>query len=1034
MESVECTQSVNCNETVCEASSNDAEVDDIVLVSNIDSLLSKEAIIEDTLRNRTANYVVSTYDGMKHGNFGRKRTGNGYHYADCRELCCVDIDIHENLYVEEKNEEGKLIRKHAPEDVCKEIDEMIAPLISRTCIERTASDGYHIYCNINDAFKVFTSGSVKAYKGDRYDVDIFAYVEKEGSSNRNAVVCFNESLVYAKYNKLKVDHSCRWINEDGIDDTVDVTFEEVIKALKIDYDQIISKITKGKISNAVNVSSTHSTSSTSTSSSTPTPLTSTDLKVFDVLLGAFTNEASATGGMSVIHNDGGNAKYSERLSLFSLFSIAKKLPDVERERLIEAVRNCPSLTSKARDNFDIRLNRFTGNGCNGDPIGILTNVIKSHHREYYDQYVKPIINAENNKEIEVDGDVDDLDRKFSTDTFGTMNYNELRNRVKRGSYKSIEDVAVDMAKVFRMVDSQQLNIYVCVYDADLKRNMIRVDKLATWEKMMIETPVKGLRKSSRATKDITLKEIFVAYRAYLAVDAVVFNKEIHGKSIKGNHPYISIFNGLHYIKSNVDLKDDLQDPLPSASYELEQYVDPLLNHLRYLFNDDAYYDWFIKWCALIIQYPGIKTKVVPCLFGVEGTGKSIFVDFLVKVLLGYATSLDSVEQICGKFTSIAAYQCLVCIGEAEKMIDNKIDYSSNSKLKRLITDNQQVLEKKGIDAVSIDSIINIIITTNYLPYGLFSGKNDRRLSPIKVSDYWLRADNKHDHFAELFRLVEDANFLVALTHYFLSIDLTGFKVEEIPLTVCRYELIANKLFAVDRNHYQRILVSLYHDLYKGVTLSRLQEIIDERYRNIERKEKKGDDSTEVRKLSVYSDVFKRLVSEYVQLESDGRYKRASAKWLRVNGFVADDNSINKCRIVILSEYGRKELLTLRKMAIELGVITPIEDDQYFDELEETLETIKTPEEDLSAVCGGGVERTQEDIIIEEIKRRYNELCEGIPTSEFAVEGVNKKEVAEFMSKWCVREKSGQFKRKRFGNGSRKNCFVLNDDGKRNFAC
>lgn len=68
-----------------------------------------------------------------------------------------------------------------------------------------------------------------------------------------------------------------------------------------------------------------------------------------------------------------------------------------------------------------------------------------------------------------------------------------------------------------------------------------------------------------------------------------------------------------------------------------------------------------------------------------------------------------------------------------------------------------------------------------------------------------------------------------------------------------------------------------------------------------------------------------------------------------------------------------------------------------------------------------------DLVITAIKARFDELKEGIATSEFEVEGVSKRELNEFMKGWCSCDARNDFK-KRYINKKRVTCYILNEEG------
>lgn len=149
--------------------------------------------------------------------------------------------------------------------------------------------------------------------------------------------------------------------------------------------------------------------------------------------------------------------------------------------------------------------------------------------------------------------------------------------------------------------------------------------------------------------------------------------------------------------------DDNVEPI----CEEDSYFFKLLKHLCE--NEPEFYDYFKALISHIIQKPYIKSKVAIVFYShTKGVGKDSIIEG-IKALLGieYFGKLNDIEDINKKFNDNIVNKFMVygeeITANAKKMID---------KLKEAITRTTCNLEKKGIDAISVNDYSNYFFTTN----------------------------------------------------------------------------------------------------------------------------------------------------------------------------------------------------------------------------------------------------------------------------------------------------------------------------------
>jgi hypothetical protein len=124
-------------------------------------------------------------------------------------------------------------------------------------------------------------------------------------------------------------------------------------------------------------------------------------------------------------------------------------------------------------------------------------------------------------------------------------------------------------------------------------------------------------------------------------------------------------------------------------------VQSIVHHVQEVFcNGNAQHaDYVLKWMANLVKFPWKKTEVLLLLFGVEGCGKSMIVDFFANMVLGthlaFQTASPGVD-VFGKF-AVGTHRKLLCF--CDEGGEELTKYQDA--LKNLITAKAVRVEKKG---------------------------------------------------------------------------------------------------------------------------------------------------------------------------------------------------------------------------------------------------------------------------------------------------------------------------------------------------
>jgi hypothetical protein len=195
-------------------------------------------------------------------------------------------------------------------------------------------------------------------------------------------------------------------------------------------------------------------------------------------------------------------------------------------------------------------------------------------------------------------------------------------------------------------------------------------------------------------------------------------------------------------------------------------VQPFLDLVDHLFkgSDQEDKEWFLRWCAYPIQYPGTKLFTAVVIHGVKhGTGKS-----LVGYTLGriYGKNFTEINQtsLHGGFNGWAEARQLV-MGDDVTGSNKRAD---NDLLKKLITQRELRVNTKFMPEYVVPDCVNYYFTSNH-PDSFFLEDDDRRYFIHEVLSKALGEDFYMDYMLWL-----DTTGPSALFHYLLHLDLGDF--------------------------------------------------------------------------------------------------------------------------------------------------------------------------------------------------------------------------------------------------------------------
>ena len=138
---------------------------------------------------------------------------------------------------------------------------------------------------------------------------------------------------------------------------------------------------------------------------------------------------------------------------------------------------------------------------------------------------------------------------------------------------------------------------------------------------------------------------------------------------------------------------------------------------------------FSAWMADLVQRPEVKIGVALIIRGLKGTGKGKFLQQFGSLFGSHFMEVANGEHIVGKFNVHLSQLLLLGADEAYWNGDKKAE----GILKNLVTEPKITIERKGIDSVSMDSFLRVVLITNNDDVVPASG-DERRWFVLDIAD------------------------------------------------------------------------------------------------------------------------------------------------------------------------------------------------------------------------------------------------------------------------------------------------------------
>lgn len=195
-------------------------------------------------------------------------------------------------------------------------------------------------------------------------------------------------------------------------------------------------------------------------------------------------------------------------------------------------------------------------------------------------------------------------------------------------------------------------------------------------------------------------------------------------------------------------------------------VDPFLQLVDHLFTgaETQAKEWFIRWCAYPLQYPGMKMYSSAVVHGIRhGTGKSL-VGYTLSKIYGQNFTEISQTDLHNHFNEWAEGKQFV-MGDDVTGSNKRQD---NDFLKKLITQREIRINPKFIPTYVVPDCINYFFTANH-PDSFFLEDDDRRFFIHEVE-----VGPLPEEFYVEYGLWLETGGAEAIFYYLLNLDLGDF--------------------------------------------------------------------------------------------------------------------------------------------------------------------------------------------------------------------------------------------------------------------
>lgn len=236
---------------------------------------------------------------------------------------------------------------------------------------------------------------------------------------------------------------------------------------------------------------------------------------------------------------------------------------------------------------------------------------------------------------------------------------------------------------------------------------------------------------------------------------------------------LNVYSGMRWTDEECKL---VYDTNPKAIANMELFRKHLYEILCW--EKKEFYEFVENWFSFKFKYPWKKYANMPIFIGVQGSGKGIFIDAMLKIFGKNGDKTARVGDVVGQFNSILENKLILFLDEFA-LPENK---KARSTIFAMISEDTISLEKKYSDRATINSYCSFLAASNYVSPVVLDQNNNRRWAIIQTNPKYAiekssDAKNKlqHNYFDKLSAAIEcdDNAMLKCYYHYLKHIHQLG---------------------------------------------------------------------------------------------------------------------------------------------------------------------------------------------------------------------------------------------------------------------
>ena len=209
------------------------------------------------------------------------------------------------------------------------------------------------------------------------------------------------------------------------------------------------------------------------------------------------------------------------------------------------------------------------------------------------------------------------------------------------------------------------------------------------------------------------------------------------------------------------------EPNPASAERFDQLLHDVVG------GDQEQAKYLLRWLAFSVQRPGDRTETVVVFRGAEGVGKGTVARLMTAIFGPHALHLANGRHLTGNFNAHLRLALFLFVDEGYWAGDP----AAEGVLKQLITEDQIMIEQKGVDAFMAPNRLKLMMATNNA-WAVPAGPTSRRFFVVDVPD-----TNRGNtaYWTSLNKWLDGEGRGAALNHL-LSLDLSNFDIRNIPHT------------------------------------------------------------------------------------------------------------------------------------------------------------------------------------------------------------------------------------------------------------